>query len=107
MTRPTMRFVPVKGTEQQSVLMPHRTRSLLVRQRTLLANALRSSLSEFGVVVAKGIENIAKLTTIVEGEGTDRLPAAAVTAVTTIIKQLRDLNARVDDNVQILSHFQN
>lgn len=91
-----MRFVPVKGTEQQSVLMLHRTRSLLVRQRTMLANALRSHLSEFGIVVAKGIENIAKLAAIVEGEGKGRLPAAAVTALTVIIKHLRDLKARID-----------
>ena len=95
-SRPTMRFVPVKGTEQQSILMLHRTRSLLVRQRTMLANALRSHLSEFGIVVAKGIENIAKLAAIVEGEGKGRLPAAAVTALTVIIKHLRDLKARID-----------
>lgn len=95
-SRPSMRFVPVKGTEQQSVLMLHRTRSLLVRQRTMLANALRSHLSELGIVVAKGIENIAKLAAIVEGEGKDRLPAAAMTALTTIIKQLRTLKAEID-----------
>ncbi len=95
-SRPSMRFVPVKGTQQQSVLMLHRTRSLLVRQRTMLANALRSHLSEFGIVAAKGIENIAKLAAIVEGEGKDRLPAAAVTALTTIIDQLRDLKAGID-----------
>jgi transposase len=40
-TRPTMRFVPVKSAEAQSILMVHRTRDLLVRQRTMLVNALR------------------------------------------------------------------
>lgn len=93
-TRPSMRFVPVKGTEQQSVLMLHRTRSLLVRQRTMLANALRSHLSEFGIVVAKGIENIAKLAAIVETEGKSHLPPAAVDALSVIIGQLRDLKGR-------------
>jgi len=95
-TRPSMRFVPLKGEEQQSVLMVHRTRNLLVRQRTMLVNALRSHLSEFGVVVAKGIENITKLAAIVESNEKDHLPEAAVTALTMIIGQLRDLNTRID-----------
>jgi transposase len=46
-TRPSMRFVPVKDVDQQSVLMMHRTRNLLVRQRTMLVNALRARLAEF------------------------------------------------------------
>jgi transposase len=50
-TRPTMRFVPVKSAEQQSVLMLHRTRDLLIRQRTSLVNALRGHLAEIGIVV--------------------------------------------------------
>ena len=53
-TRPAMRFVPVKGTEQQAVLMLHRTRDLLVRQRTALANALRGHMAEFGLVAPRG-----------------------------------------------------
>lgn len=48
--RPTMRFVPVKTVEQQGILMTHRARSLLVRQRTMLANALRAPLAELGFV---------------------------------------------------------
>lgn len=48
--RPTMRFVPVKTVEQQAILMTHRARSLLVRQRTMTANALRAHLAEFGLV---------------------------------------------------------
>ena len=47
-TRPTMRFVPVKSAEQQAVLMLHRTRELLVRQRTMLVNALRGHMAELG-----------------------------------------------------------
>jgi len=95
-TRPSMRFVPLKGTEQQSILMLHRIRSLLVRQRTMLVNALRSHLSEFGIVVAKGIENIAKLTTIVESNNNGYLPETAVTALSMIIAQLNDLKLRID-----------
>jgi transposase len=52
-TRPSMRFVPTKTKEQQT-LMLHRTRQLLVRQRTMLSNALRGHLAELGIVSAKG-----------------------------------------------------
>ena len=53
-SRPTMRFVPVKTAEQQSVLMLHRTRDLLVRQRTMLVNSLRGQLAEFGLIAPQG-----------------------------------------------------
>ena len=59
--RPTMRFVPVKTVEQQSILMVHRARSMLVRQRTMTANALRAHLAELGLVANPGIANLAKL----------------------------------------------
>jgi transposase len=60
-TRPTMRFVPIKSGEQQSAVVLHRTRDLLVRQRTMLANALRGHLGEFGVIGAKGIRRLPEL----------------------------------------------
>ena len=49
MGRPTMRFVPVKSLESQAVLVLHRTRRLLVRQRTMSANAFRSALAELAL----------------------------------------------------------
>ena len=55
-TRPSMRFVPIKTVEQQAALMLHRTRDLLIRQRTQLINALRAHLSEIGLVAEKGRE---------------------------------------------------
>ena len=61
LTRPTMRFVPVKTIEQQSVMAVHRTRALLIRQRTMLANALRGHLAEFGIVAPLGIERVLQL----------------------------------------------
>ena len=60
-TRPTMRFVAVKSPEQQSILALHRTRGLLIRQRTQLVNMIRAQLAEFGIVVAKGIQHALKL----------------------------------------------
>jgi transposase len=56
-TRPTMRFVPVKSAERQAALLNHKTRDFLVRQRTQLVNTIRAHLSEFGIVVAKGIHS--------------------------------------------------
>jgi transposase len=60
-TRPSMRFVPIKSAEQQSALMLHRTRDLLIRQRTQLINALRAHLAELGLVAAKGREGLHQL----------------------------------------------
>jgi transposase len=57
--RPTMRFVPVKTKEQQSALVLHRTRELLVRQKGMLTNALRAQLAEFGVIAAQGRTGLA------------------------------------------------
>lgn len=54
LTRPTMRFVPVKAPEQQAVLALHRARDLAVRQRTQSITMLRGVLSEFGIVLAPG-----------------------------------------------------
>ena len=56
-TRPTMRFVPVKSPDQQAVLMLHRVRALLMRQRTMAVNALRGHLAEFGIVTGQGAKS--------------------------------------------------
>ncbi len=53
-TRPTVRFVVVKTVEQQAVLMLHKSRDLMVRQRTTLINALRGHLAKYGVVTGAG-----------------------------------------------------
>ena len=57
-TRPTMRFVAIKTEEQQATLMLHKTRDLLVRQRTMLTNALRAHLAEYGIVSAQGVGGV-------------------------------------------------
>jgi transposase len=57
-TRPSMRFVPVKTIDQQAALMLHRCRDLLIRQRTQLINALRGHLAELGMIAAKGKEGV-------------------------------------------------
>src|SRR5215467_10896913 len=61
----SMRFVSIKSVEQQSVLMLHRARDLLIRQRTQLTNALRAHLAELGLVAAKGREGLHQLVAVV------------------------------------------
>jgi transposase len=64
-TRPSMRFVPIKTQEQQTGLMLHRTRQLLVRQRTMLSNAIRGHMAELGMISAKGRNGTAELLRII------------------------------------------
>ncbi len=95
-TRPSMRFVPVKTEEQQAALAVHRARSLLIRQRTQLTNALRAHLAELGIVAEKGREGLAQLVEIVaDARSTQSLPAAMVQALATIIDQIMSLEQQI------------
>lgn len=89
LVRPTMRFTAVKSAEQQSVLTLHRARELLVRQRTMLINALRGHCGEFGIVVAQGASKVTVLIEMIEGPEDDRLPALAREALGSLVEQLR------------------
>ena len=94
-TRPTMRFVPVKTAEQQGALLLHRGRERLVRQRTALVNALRAHLAEFGVIAPHGLRNVVQLIAIVRDEGDARLPAVARSVLQVLATQLEQLEAAV------------
>jgi transposase len=91
-TRPTMRFVPVKSAERQAALLDHKTRDFLVRQRTQLVNTIRAHLSEFGIVVAKGIHNVDRLL-----EASSELPDAARPAIDMLADQLRETQEKIND----------
>jgi transposase len=94
-SRPTMRFVAIKSPEQQSVLALHRTRDLLVRQRTQLINMIRAQLAEFGIVLAKGVQHALKLVDrLVEGAAPD-IPALACKIVIALAEQIRALQVRI------------
>ncbi len=95
-TRPSMRFVPVKGAEQQAVLVLHRTRELLIRQRTMLVNALRAHLAEFGIVAPRGIKRVPDLVAALE-DAAAPIPEAARAALGLIVAQLRALQAGLSD----------
>jgi hypothetical protein len=86
MSRPGMRFVPIKSAEHQATLMLHKTRELLVKQRTMSVNALRSHLSEFGIIIAKGIGRIDELLKLAEADTTPPdAPKTAVKALAAIL----------------------
>ena len=95
-TRPSMRFVPIKSADQQALLMLHRTRDLLIRQRTQLINALRAHLAEFGLVAAIGREGLAQLAAIITDESNrEALPSAMKQALQAIVDQLAALELQI------------
>jgi transposase len=95
LTRPTMRFTAVKSIEQQSVLMLHRARELLVRQRTMLVNALRGHCAEFGIVAAQGRSRAGELIELVENPADERLPGIARQALQCLTTQIRSIQAQI------------
>src|SRR3712207_4919524 len=92
-----MRFVPVKSREQQAVLVLHRTRDLLVRQRTMLVNALRGHMAEFGIVAPQGIRRVADLVALLLGEDETALPPLARQALRSLAAELEALGKRVEE----------
>jgi transposase len=93
--RPTMRFVPVKTVEQQAAAMLHRTRALLIRQRTQLINAVRGHLAEFGLVARQGARNIRELAELVRDTPMSALPDAARAMLVLLLEQLREAQIRI------------
>lgn len=93
-TRPTMRFVAVKTVEQQSVLMLHKMRELLVRQRTMLINALRGHLAEFGIVAARGPRGVTAVITALH-QAQDGLPDLARQVLHGLVDQMRVISAEI------------
>ncbi|MGV1856167.1 IS110 family transposase, partial [Rhizobium rhizogenes] len=95
-TRPTMRFVPVKSPEEQAAGIVLKTRELLVRQRSQTANAMRGHMAELGIIAATGMTSIAKLITILRDDGDDRLPNSARAALSEMADQIERLTERVE-----------
>lgn len=95
MQRPTMRFAAVKSAEQQSILMLHRSRELLVRQKTMLLNALRGHCAEFGIVVAQGAFRVSELVAIINDDKDDRIPAVAREALGFLVNQLHGVKEQI------------
>ena len=94
-TRPSMRFVPTKSEQQQSGLMLHRSRQLLVRQRTMLSNAIRGHMAELGIISAKGRNGTAELLKALANGEDDRIPVAARFSLEVLARQYVAMTAEI------------
>ncbi len=94
-TRPNMRFVPIKSAARQAALVPHRVRDALLRQRTMLINVLRSQMAEFGVIAAKGRRKITDLVAVLRDAGETRIPAPARAMLLELAGAIAALEPRI------------
>ncbi len=94
-TRPSMRFVPTKSEQQQSGLMLHRSRQLLVRQRTMLSNAIRGHMAELGIISAKGRNGRAALLEVIANADDGCIPAVARLSLDALARQYANATAEI------------
>jgi transposase len=95
-SRPSMRFVTIKSEEQQAAAGIHKVRELLMKQRTMTMNALRSLMAEFGIVVMEGPRHIAELTAILADADDTRIPAPLHDGLKMLAETLRALERRIE-----------
>jgi transposase len=93
-TRPSMRFVPIRSVSNQAILMCHKVRELLVSQRTQLVNALRGHLAEVGIIAAQGSNGAYALAAAIL-EGDSSIPLCVRDALAPIIRELQALNDEI------------
>ncbi|QNE07142.1 IS110 family transposase [Croceicoccus marinus] len=93
-TRPTMRYVPIKSVDAQSVLMLHRARHLLVRQRTAQVSALRAHLAEFGIIAPKGRGHVRELAEALDNDDTP-LPGLARQTLRLLVGMIDALSEQI------------
>jgi len=94
-SRPQMRFVPIKTVEQQAVLTVHRARELLVSERTAVANQIRGLLLEYGVALAPGIQRLRRELPAVLSAEDEGVPTLARSVVTELQERLLELEERI------------
>jgi len=94
-TRPSMRFVSTKSEQQQSGLMLHRSRQLLVRQRTMLSNAIRGHMAELGIISAKGRNGTAALLEVIANADDGCIPAVARLSLDALARQYANATAEI------------
>ena len=95
--RPTMRFVETKTPEQQSVLMLHRIRLMLVRQRTMLSNTIRAHMAEFGIIAPIGRNGLDQLLAVLSDLDDERVPALARDCLVAVAEQLMLVKRKILD----------
>jgi transposase len=94
-TRPSMRFVATKSKEQQAALMLHRSRQLLVRQRTMLSNAIRGQLAEFGIVTSTGRLGFKRLLEMMDGPEELGVPRVAWVSLMALAEQHQRIQGEI------------
>ena len=95
--RPSMRFVPIKNIEQQSVLALHRVRQGFVKARTAQANQIRGLLGEYGLVVPQGIAHIAKRVPDLIENASDELPGTFRLLIARLLEHLKLLHRQAEE----------
>jgi len=95
--RPNMRFVPVKSIEQQAILSVHRVRQGFVKARTAQANQIRGLLGEFGLVIPRGIINVAKRVPEILEDASNELPVPFRQLIDRLTKHLKELDQQVKE----------
>jgi transposase len=94
-TRPSMRVVPVKSPQQQSILMLHGVRDLLIGQRTALINALRGHFAELGIVAAQGARNMRQLIALIHEDASPDFPTTARMALQPLAAMLIGIEVQI------------
>ena len=100
--RPTMRFVEIKSEDQQAVLAIHRSRDLVVRQRTQVVNMIRSILRVFGHILPTGIEAVSAFARVHGTKAQLEMPEIADGILGLMCHQLNALNARIDGLTKLI-----
>jgi transposase len=96
-TRPTMRFVPIKNAEQQAILSLHRARQGFVRSRTAQANQIRGLLTEYGITLPQGISHVANRLPQIIADAENELPGLFRGLLQRLVAHLRELNRQVQE----------
>lgn len=95
-SRPEMRFVPIKGIEQQDMQLIHRARELVVKQRSASANQIRGFLADYGITLAKGINHVRKELSDILGDESNELSSMAREIFRVLYEQFKTLDTQVD-----------
>jgi len=91
-TRPTMRFVPIKNSEQQAILSLHRARQGFVKARTAQANQIRGLLMEYGITIPQGISHITKKIPELTEDEDSELPGVFQQLLQRLCEHLKELD---------------
>jgi len=102
-SRPGVRFVPIKSPEQQGILALHSARTLLVKQQTMLANAIRGMAAEFGLTVPLGMGKLGELMALVDAD--EAVPERGRQALSALFDQCSALDESIETfEAEIVAH---